>query len=48
LLTRLWNDFILNTFNKETKQGGKKKQTKVKPFYLGSAGKNIIAKHTDW
>jgi hypothetical protein len=31
---RLLNDFNLTTYiNKETKQGGNKKQTKVKPFY---------------
>jgi hypothetical protein len=28
-LPRLWNDFNLTTYNKETKQGDNKKQTKV-------------------
>jgi hypothetical protein len=47
-LNLLWNDFNQLNFNKETKQGGNKKQTK--PFYSWSAisGKNITAKHTDF
>jgi hypothetical protein len=31
-LPRLWNDFNLTAYNKETKQGDNKKQTKVNLF----------------
>jgi hypothetical protein len=49
LRTRLWNDFILITFNEETKQGGNKKQNESETFFFmkRNFGENITAKHSD-